>query len=346
MHEAIQTVVEAAISGSNSSRDAVEAAFVALMDGEADPIDVAALLTSLAAKGESVDDLAGAASAMASRATRIHSRHERLLDTCGTGGDRLHTFNISTATALLAASCGVPVAKHGNRSVSSSSGSADVLTALGVTIDLSPDAVAACLDEIGIGFCFAPLFHSAMKHAAPVRRQLGLPTIFNLLGPLTNPADAGCQLLGASSDNAARLLAGALGVLKRPRALVVCGNNELDEVALWGTTLALEVDGATGRISEHSWTAGDFGLAASAVEPLRVESPEASAAMIRGVFEGHRGPARDIVVANTAAALVAFSDSAAAIDLAAAAGRALTAIDDGRAAAKLASLVEVSGRLA
>ncbi len=346
MHPAIQPVVEAAIAGSDSSRELVETAFAALMDGEADPVDVGALLISLAAKGESVDDLAAAASAMASRATRISSRYERLLDTCGTGGDRLHTFNISTATALVAAGCGIPVAKHGNRGVSSSSGSSDVLSALGVTIDLPPAAVADCLDEVGIGFCFAPLFHSAMKHAAGVRQQLGLRTIFNLVGPLTNPAGADCQLLGANSDSAARLLAGALGVLGRPRALVVCGNNELDEVALWGTTLGLEIDGASGEIIEHTWTAEDFGLERCEVESLRVESPEASAAMIRGVIQGEQGAARDIVVANTAAALVAFSEPTESLDLATAARTAMAAIDDGLAAAKLDELVETSRRLA
>ena len=343
MHEAIQAVVEAAVHGEDSSREAVEAAFAALMDGEADPVDVAALLTSLAAKGESVDDLAAAASVMAERVTPIHSHHQRLLDTCGTGGDRLHPFNISTATAIVAAACGVPVAKHGNRSVSSSSGSSDVLTALGVTIDLPPESVASCLDEIGIGFCFAPLFHSAMKHAAPVRQQLGLRTIFNLVGPLTNPAAAACQLLGGNSNATARLLAGALGRLGRPRALVVCGNNELDEVALWGTTLALEVDGGTGKITEHTWTADDFGLASCEVSSLRVESPEASAAMIRDVLEGQAGPGRDVVVANTAAALVAYGETT---DLAEAARRAEATIDQGRSAEQLAALVEVSQRLA
>ena len=352
MHQSIATVVEAAIAGNDSSREDVQAAFSALMDGQADPIDVAALLTALATKGESIDDLAGAASAMSARAARITSRHERLLDTCGTGGDRLHTFNISTATALVAAGCGIPVAKHGNRSVSSSSGSSDVLAALGVTVDLPPDAVASCLDEIGIGFCFAPLFHSAMKHAAPVRQQLGLRTIFNLVGPLTNPAQADCQLLGANSDQSARLLAGALQLLGRPRALVVCGNNQLDEVALWGTTLALEVDGERDEITEHEWSARDFGLPECEAESLRVDSPDASAGMIRGVLEGQGGAARNIVVANTAAALVAFQGSqSTATDsmtdtLQLAAERAQAAIDDGLAAAKLAALVDVSGRLA
>ena len=191
-----------------------------------------------------------------------------------------------------------------------------------------------------------------MKHAAPVRQQLGLRTIFNLVGPLTNPAQADCQLLGANSDQSARLLAGALQLLGRPHALVVCGNNQLDEVALWGTTLALEVDGERDEITEHEWSAGDFGLPECEAESLRVDSPDASAGMIRGVLEGQGGAARNIVVANTAAALVAFQGSqSTATDsmtdtLQLAAERAQAAIADGRAAAKLAALVDLSGRLA
>ncbi|MDP7275070.1 MAG: anthranilate phosphoribosyltransferase [Planctomycetaceae bacterium] len=343
MHSAIQPVVAAAIQGQDTAAETVENAFAVLMDGDADPVDIAALLTALAAKGESVGDVIGAARAMIARVTPISSSHQRLLDTCGTGGDRLHTFNISTATALVAASCGIPIAKHGNRSVSSSSGSSDVLSALGVAIDLSPDSVAACLDETGLGFCYAPLFHGAMKHAAPVRRQLGLRTIFNLVGPLTNPAAADCQLLGANTNATARLLAGALKALDRSRAIVVCGNNELDEVALWGTTLALEINGADSDIVEHTWTAADFALPACDVDSLRVSSPEESAAMIRSVLGGQPGPARDIVLANTAAALVARGETS---DLVQAARQAATAIDDGRGHQQLARLVACSQRLA
>ncbi len=343
MHHAIQPVVDAAILGEDTSPETVEQAFAVLMDGEADPVDIAALLTALAAKGESVGDVIGAARAMISRAIPISSRRERLLDTCGTGGDRLHTFNISTATALVAAGCGIPIAKHGNRGVSSSSGSSDVLAALGVAIDLPPESVAACLDEVGIGFCYAPLFHGAMKHAAPVRRQLELRTIFNLVGPLTNPAAADCQLLGANTNATARLLAGALKALGRPRAIVVCGNNELDEVALWGTTLALEVNGPESEILEHAWSAADFGLEPCDVDALRVSSPAESAATIRSVLAGEPGAARDIVLANTAAALVARAETN---DLAEATRRAATVIDDGPAGEQLARLVACSQRLA
>ncbi len=342
MHGAIGVVVERAIAGEDSTSDAVEQAFAAIMDGESEAVDTAALLTSLAAKGESVTDVVGVARAMSSRASRIVSSHERLLDTCGTGGDRLHTFNISTATALVAAACGVPVAKHGNRGVSSSSGSADVLRALGVTIDLSPDSVSRCLDEIGIGFCFAPLFHSAMKHAAPVRAQLGIRTIFNLVGPLTNPANASCQLLGANGNETAELLAGALLDLGRPRAIVVCGNDELDEVALWGETLAWEVDGQAGAISRHTWSASDFGVEDCDVTALTVDSPEASAEVIAGVLDGETGPARDIVVANTAAALYAFGQPDT---LAEAAATAQSTLDSGLASELLERLVTTSRRL-
>jgi anthranilate phosphoribosyltransferase len=196
----------------------------------------------------------------------------------------------------------VAVAKHGNRSVSSSSGSADVLEALGVNISISPDAAGRCLDEVGITFCFAPLIHGAMKHAAPVRKQLGFPTIFNLLGPLTNPAGAEYQLLGASSTLRAELLASALAQLGGRRAFVVCGNNELDEVSLWGTTTAFEV--AQGTITRHQWTAESFGLPACSVSELQVHSADESAAMIRLVFTGNSTAATSIVLANTAAALL------------------------------------------
>jgi anthranilate phosphoribosyltransferase len=226
-----------------------------------------------------------------------------LLDTCGTGGDRLHTFNISTATAILAAACGVPVAKHGNRSVSSSSGSADVLESLGVNISLTPEAAGRCLDEVGIAFCFAPLIHGAMKHAAPVRKQLGFPTIFNLLGPLTNPAGAEYQLLGASSFARAELLATALAALGGRKAIVVCGNDELDEVSLWGTTRAFEV--YEGRMTLHDWTAASFGLPECSVAALRVSSAAESGAVIQAIFRGTAPVPASMVLANTAAALLA-----------------------------------------
>jgi anthranilate phosphoribosyltransferase len=272
---------------------------------------------------------------MRQRATPIVTHRRPLLDTCGTGGDRLHTFNISTATAILAAACGMPVAKHGNRSVSSSSGSADVLEALGVNITLSAESAGRCLDEVGIAFCFAPLIHGAMKHAAPVRKQLGFPTIFNLLGPLTNPAGAEYQLLGASSFERAELLAAALARLGARRAFVVCGNNELDEVSLWGRTRALEI--TEGQVKPHDWTPQTFGLPACDVSRLKVNSAAESGEVIRSVFAGTATEPASIVVANTAAGLLACERVRTLTD-----GVALAAetIRSGLALKKLNQLIE------
>jgi anthranilate phosphoribosyltransferase len=303
MNPILKPALEQLIARQNLSSDAVQQCIGAMMDGACDEIDMAAWLTAMACKGPAAIELVGAAQAMRDRAARIATRRRPLLDTCGTGGDKLHTFNISTATAIVAAACGVNVAKHGNRSISSSSGSADVLEALGVNIQLTPEQSGRCLDEIGITFCFAPLVHGAMKHAAPIRKALGVPTIFNLLGPLTNPAGADYQLLGASSNERARLLASAMSVLGCRKALVVCGNDELDEVCLWGTTVAFEVSG--GQIKEITWTPADFGLPECDVRDLRVKSSAESAATIERALNGEDGPAANIIIANTAAALLA-----------------------------------------
>jgi anthranilate phosphoribosyltransferase len=247
----------------------------------------------------------------------------------------LHTFNISTAAALVAAAAGQPVAKHGNRSVSSSSGSADVLEALGVNLQLSPAQVADCVDQIGIGFCFAPLLHQAMKYAAPVRKQLGFRTIFNMLGPLTNPAQAAYQLVGASRIASAEKLANALHQLGAGRALVVCGNDELDEVSLWGETTVFEV--STGGVQRHTWTTPILGLPTCRVEDLKVSTAAESAALIRRVLAGEQGGPRDIIVANAGAALFAANRATTiheAVTLASA------AITDGRAARLCERLIE------
>jgi anthranilate phosphoribosyltransferase len=303
----IDIAIRTAVAGADLTETQMHAAVGAIMDGDAGEAQTAALLTALRMKGESIQEIVGAARAMMERCATIPCSTSGLLDTCGTGGDGLHTFNISTATALVVAAAGVPVAKHGNRGVSSSSGSADVLRALGVNIELSPEQVGRCIDEIGIGFCFAPLVHGAMKHAAPVRRQLGFRTIFNLLGPLTNPADAEFQLIGANTTAAAEKLAGAVQQLGRTRVVVVCGNGELDEVSLWGETAAWIV--ADGELREDRWTSASFGLPECRVEDLTVTSPSASADVIRGVLSGTPGPARDIVTANAAAALFAAGKS-------------------------------------
>jgi len=311
----------------------VESAIGALMDGRAHEAETAALLTGLAIAGETGELLAGAARAMRQRASTIPTRRTGLLDTCGTGGDRLNTFNISTATAIVAAASGVPVAKHGNRSATSTSGSADVLESLGLNLNLTPDEVGRCLDETGLGFCFARTLHTAMRHVGPVRAMLGFRTIFNLLGPLTNPARAEFQLIGTNRTATAALMADAARRLGTNRTLVVCGNDQLDEVALWGTTRVFEVRG--GEIEERTWTAADFGLPECRVEDLRITGADSSAQTIRGILSGVQGPARNMVLANTAAALLV---SGRAASLQEGVRTAAETLDSGRGAAFLERL--------
>lgn len=327
MTESLTAALNILLQGNHLTAGQMQDALGAVMDGEATDARIAALLTALRMKGETVDEIAGAARAMIERCEPVPCSRTGLLDTCGTGGDNLHTFNISTATAIVAAAAGVPVAKHGNRSVSSSSGSADVLRELGVHIELSPQQVGECIDELGVGFCFAPLVHGAMKHAAAVRRQLGFRTIFNLLGPLTNPAGAEFQLLGASNDDAAGKLAQALMQLGRRRAVVVCGNGELDEVSLWGETTAWIVE--SGGLRIEKWSAADFGLPECRVNELTVSSPGESARVVREVLAGKPGAARNVVLANAAAALLA---AGVVDDLRSGVERSAAAIDDGSAA--------------
>jgi anthranilate phosphoribosyltransferase len=333
----LETVLKSAISGGTSTSDQMAAAIGVIMDGKADPVEIAALLAGLAVRGETAQELAGAAAAMRARATPIQTSAKGVLDTCGTGGDQLHTFNISTAAAIVAAAAGVPVAKHGNRQASSKSGSADVLEALGVDITLSPEAVGQCIDEIGIGFCFARLLHQAMQYVAPVRQKLGIRTIFNLLGPLTNPAGAEYQLLGTNRVATARKLAEAKAQLGGTRTLVVCGADQLDEVSLWGTTTVFDVQ--RGQIEERHWTVEDMGLPGCRPADLVVGSPAESAAVIREVLAGKEGPARNIVLANTGAALFTAGKAS---ELREAVKLAARAIDSGAAQAKLDALIQFS----
>jgi len=333
---ATQHALDRLVTGHDLDSHEAHAAFAAIMDGQAGDVEIAALLTGLRVKREAVGEIVGAARAMHERATPIRTKHSGLLDTCGTGGDELHTFNISTAAAFVIAACGVPVPKHGNRGVSSRSGSADVLEQLGVEINLSPELITRCVDELKIGFCFAPLIHGAMKHAAPVRKLLRFRTIFNLLGPLTNPAAAEFQIVGTSRVETASRLAQALAELGRNHAFVVCGADQLDEVSLWGKTTAFEVSGR--QVTEHFWTAETFGLAECRVEELQIGSPAESAAVIRDIFGGKPGAARDIVLANSAVGLLAArraDDPRTAVELAA------RAIDSGDAS----TLLDRLGRL-
>lgn len=337
----IANCLELLFAGKPLSAELLEQAVTSIMKGNATDIDVAALLTALRSRPETSEQLLGAARAMRHFASRIETAQPHLLDTCGTGGDCLGTFNISTATAVVLSACGVAVAKHGNRSVSSRSGSADVLEALGVNLTLSSAAVGECIDQIGIGFCFAPLFHGAMKHAAAVRKQLGFRTLFNLLGPLTNPAGAKYQLIGTISPRLAEQMALALCGLGTTKSVVVCGGGELDEVSLWGETTAFIVEGS--NVSQQSWSADTFGLPGCTAAQLAAGDANESAAILRRIFDGATGPHRNIVLANAAAGLWLQGHVAT---LPEGVQRAAEVLDKGLAKNKLQQLIEVTAKLA
>jgi anthranilate phosphoribosyltransferase len=308
-----------------------------VMSGDVPENEIAVLLTALRAKGETAEEIAGAAIAMRRHMTPIRTRHAAVVDTCGTGGIGSELFNISTAAAIVAAAAGVPVAKHGNRSVTSKSGSADVLAALGVNVDAGVSTIERCLDELGICFCFAPRLHPAMKHVAPVRKKLGIPTIFNLLGPLCNPAQAPFQLLGVGRSELLRTMATVLARLGTQHGVAVHGTDGIGEVSLSAPTSVIEV-GPDG-LRPFTWQPEDFGLDSASSDALRVASPEESAAVIRRVLDGELGPARDIVVLNAAAALYAAGvDHRPRI----CAQRAAGAIDRGAGQELLAAWVEMS----
>ena len=309
-----------------------------IMDGVATPAQISALLIALRMKGETVEEIAGLARVMRSRATPVEVADRDLVDTCGTGGDRSGTFNISTAAAIVAAAAGVHVAKHGNRAMSSRCGSADVLEALDVQINLDSEEVARCVRQVGIGFMFAPLFHPAMKYAAPVRREIGTRTVFNILGPLTNPAGASSQVLGVADPALAPKMAGVLELLGARHALVVHGHGGLDELSTTGQSLIYRV--RMGHPTERiDLLPEDVGLPMSSMSDLMGGSAEENAVIVRAVLSGEPGSRRDVVLLNAAAALFAadsVSDLRQGIDLAGA------AIDSGDALRTLGNLVEFS----
>lgn len=273
-----------------------------IMSGALAPVQIAGILIALRMKGETVDEIAAAAEVMRELSTKVNvTAKEHLIDTCGTGGDGIQTFNVSTVSAFVAAAAGARVAKHGGRSVSSTCGSADVLEALGVNVNMTPDQVAQCIDEIGIGFMFAPNHHSAMKHAAPVRRELGVRTLFNLLGPLTNPAGAKRQVMGVFDRSLTAKLARVLYRLGSEHVLVVHGADGMDEISFAGDTYVAELKG--GQVSEYVLNPQQFGMKLHNAESIRVQSAEESKAMILSVLAGQAGPARDIVLLNAGAAI-------------------------------------------
>lgn len=289
------------LAGDDLDPASVADVFRDLLAGRVDDVCAAGLLTALRMKGESAGEIAAAARALREQMTRLLPTTGPVLDTCGTGGDATGTFNISTAAALVASACGVPVVKHGNRAVSSRSGSADVLRELGVPIERGPEWAQRCLDRIGFAFCYAPHFHAGMANLANVRRKLGVRTVFNLLGPLANPASAEYQLIGVGDPELLDTLAAAAADLGCRRTVLVCGFDGLDEVTLAAPTMVRVVEG--GQFHADEWDRDDFGLEATRLEDVRAASAADSATTIRRVLEGERGPARRLVVANAAAAL-------------------------------------------
>jgi len=321
------------MAGSGLSRDETEALFGELMDGRLSEPLKAALLVSLAMKGETADEIAGAAAAMRRRARAVPHRRPAAVDTCGTGGDGKGSFNISTAAALVAAAAGIPVAKHGNRAVSSRSGSADVLAALGVPVDQPPEAAGRTLDEIGIAFLFAPRLHPAMAQVMGVRRELGVRTIFNLLGPLTNPAGATRQVLGVYAGEWVEPLARVLKELGCRHALVVHGADGMDELSTTGATLVAEL--REGRIEEYTVEPEAVGLRRAAPESLRGGDAEENALLMQSILRGEKGPLREITLLNAAAAIYVGGGAG---DLAEGLRVAGSAIDSGAARKKLEEL--------
>jgi anthranilate phosphoribosyltransferase len=316
-----------------------------VLAGKCTDTQIAALLVALHMKGETVEEIVGFAEAIRAAALPLKlgetsavdvsdTERDALVDTCGTGGDASGTFNISTATALVAAGAGVRVAKHGNRSLTSKCGSADVMEALGVKIHLSADRLAACLEEVGMAFLFAPAMHSAMKHVQAARRELGLRTVFNLLGPLTNPAHASAQVVGVYSAELVEKLAEALSMLGLRRALVVHGLDGLDEITITAPTRIAEVRG--GSVHSYEVTPEEFGMNRAALDDISGGDATANAAIIRQILDGEKSPRRDVVLLNAAAAIVVAGKKD---HLADALPVAAKSIDGGAAAAKLAALV-------
>lgn len=330
------------------TREEAESVLDQIMTGECTDAQTGALLAGLRMKGETADELTGFARVMRARAAAVRPRslvatnlggtdRDALVDTCGTGGDASGTFNISTATAFVVAGCGLRVAKHGNRSVSSHCGSADVIEALGVNIELPPERIAQCIDEVGIGFLHAPLLHQAMKHVAPARRQLGIRTIFNMLGPLTNPAAANTQVIGVYAAHLTELLAEVLRNLGSLRALVVHGSDGLDEITITGESKITELKNE--KLSTYTIRPEDFGLNRASLEDIQGGDAGENAQIILDILHGQCGPRRDIVLLNAAAALVA---SGKAEDFKRGIEMAAGSIESGRAMEKLNRLIEVT----
>jgi anthranilate phosphoribosyltransferase len=332
-NDVVSRAIEALCAGENLTADHASTVLAEIMEGRTEPIQTGAFLIALRGKGETVSELVGLARTMRSLADSVHPRRTDLVDTAGTGGGPT-TFNVSTAAALVAAGAGCAIAKHGNRSATSSSGSADVLEALGINIELGPEAVARCIDEVGFGFMFAPRHHAATSHVRPAREGLGVRTVFNFLGPLTNPAGATRQLVGVADRFYQETIAEALIGLGVERALVVSAEDGVDELALSAPTRVIEV--ADGRTAEWFVEPGQYGLAPLQLEEIAGGTPAENAAATQAVLAGESGPRRDIVVLNAAAAIYV---GGLAADLDEGVAKAATAIDSGAAADVLQRLI-------
>ncbi|ACV61802.1 anthranilate phosphoribosyltransferase [Desulfofarcimen acetoxidans DSM 771] len=335
----MKAILEKVIAGEPLTEEESSYAMNLIMEGEATPAQIAALLTALRLKGETVDEITGFARVMRQKATVVEADFPMLLDTCGTGGDGSNTFNISTTAALVLAGAGVKIAKHGNRAATSKCGSADVLEKLGVNLELEPQEITDCLNKVGIGFLFAPALHKAMKHAIGPRRELGFRTVFNVLGPLTNPAGAKAHVLGVYSKDLTEIMASVLARLGVFRAFVVHGAGGLDEMSPAGLTEVSEVK--DGQVVSYQIDPADYGFRPAKVSQLAGGTPEENAAITTSVLSGERGPRRDAVVLNAALGFMAAGyaeDFAAGVDL------ANKSIDNGYALKKLIELVEFTSQ--
>ncbi len=331
----LKQLIEKLLTGGDLSVEESRAAIEEIMGGTASPVRIASFLTALRQKGETAAEIEGAARAMREKAQRVPHHQTMVFDNCGTGGDGVGTFNISTTTSFVIAGCGLMVAKHGNRSVSSRSGSADVLTALGANISLSPDQVGRCVDTIGIGFLFAPLLHPAMKNVAPVRQELGFRTIFNLLGPLTNPAFATHQLIGVYSTGPAKKMASAARGLGIKNVCVVCCDHRIDEMTTAGVNHVLQI--SNGSSTQFTVEPEEYGYPRCTLADLQGGTPEENAAITRAVLNSEMGPRRDTVILNAAVSLLTAEKIS---DIAEGIAHAEECIDSGKASAKLNEFIE------
>ncbi len=333
----IQAEINSLIEGKTLSTEESYHAFSEIMHGKVSEMLIASFLTALRIKGETISEIAGAVRAMREVSTKIYTKHENVIDTCGTGGDGIGTFNISTVAAIIAASAGAVVAKHGNSAISSKCGSADILKGLGVNIEISSEKIGKCLDEIGLAFLYAPLLHNAMKYAMPVRRELGFRTIFNILGPLTNPASAKRQVIGVYKFHLTDTLAQVLHSLGTERALIVHAMDGMDEISTLGDTKVTEIK--NGNISSYTLNYSDFGISQSSIESIIGGDTEKNIQILRYILDGKQGAERDIAILNSAAAIYISGITDSILE---GITIAKDAVDGGKAKKKLDQLIEIS----